>query len=238
MRPLRPLRAVDAAAIELRAAILGGALPIGADLPAERDLAAQLGINRLTLRAGLARLEAEGLVEARQGRSVRVVDWTRHAGLDLLVPLLTDAAATEPEADERLVGDLMALRREALVWAVGLACTRATRLDVERLERLAAGARLAEGDDERLEAELAGARGLLDAAGSLPLHLLYNTVERVLRKRPDLAARALADRAALLAIAERLPQLVAGRDPDLARAALGRALAEIDARAFPAGAAG
>jgi GntR family transcriptional regulator, transcriptional repressor for pyruvate dehydrogenase complex len=233
MEPVRPIRAVDAATVELRAAILGGAFAIGADLPPERILAGQLGINRLTLRAGLARLEAEGLVEAKQGRSVRVVDWTRRAGLDLLVPLLTESVAADAAADERLVCDLMLLRRVALVSAIGLASQRATRSDVERLERLAAGGRLADGAIELLDAHLAWARGLLDAAGSVPLQFLYNTVERVLRLRPDLAARALEDRAAVNALAERTPQLVAARDPEQAQLVLGRALAEIDARSFP-----
>ena len=233
MDPIRRLRAVDAAAIDLRAAILGGGLAIGADLPPERALAAQLGINRLTLRAALSWLEAEGLVEAKQGRSVRVLDWTRRAGVDLLVPLLTESVATDIAAEERLLSDVMALRRSALVAAVGLACQRATRADIERLERLAAGARLADGDDERLEADLAWARGLVDAAGSLPLSLLLNTVDRIFRLRPDLAARALADRAAVEDVYERLPSLVWGRDPDAAQRALGRALADLDARSFP-----
>ena len=47
--------------------ISAGYWAIGERLPAERKLAAELGISRNTLRGALRRLEARGLVEARQG---------------------------------------------------------------------------------------------------------------------------------------------------------------------------
>ena len=43
----------------LRGEILAGRLAAGARLPSERELSLALGVNRLTLRAALARLEAE-----------------------------------------------------------------------------------------------------------------------------------------------------------------------------------
>ncbi|MGB9226566.1 FadR/GntR family transcriptional regulator, partial [Mycobacterium sp.] len=55
-------------------AILDGAFPPGSTLPPERDLAEQLGVNRTSLRQGLARLQQMGLVEARQGSGTVVRD--------------------------------------------------------------------------------------------------------------------------------------------------------------------
>ncbi len=46
---------------------IGEYLP-GARLPVERDLAASLGVGRMTVRAALARLVARGLLETRRGR--------------------------------------------------------------------------------------------------------------------------------------------------------------------------
>lgn len=57
---------------QVRYAISVGQLPPGAGLPSIRDLEARLGVNRNTVRQAYLALEAEGLVELRQGREARV----------------------------------------------------------------------------------------------------------------------------------------------------------------------
>ncbi|WP_339097580.1 GntR family transcriptional regulator [Deinococcus sp. VB343] len=51
----------------LRQNIAAGKLRPGSALPAERELAARLGVSRVTLRQGLGLLEAEGLLRRRRG---------------------------------------------------------------------------------------------------------------------------------------------------------------------------
>ncbi len=51
----------------LRQRIESGELAPGSALPAERELAAHLGVSRVTLRQGLSLLEAEGLLRRRRG---------------------------------------------------------------------------------------------------------------------------------------------------------------------------
>ena len=51
----------------ITAIAIGEYLP-GARLPVERDLAASLGVGRMTVRAALARLLERGLIETRRGR--------------------------------------------------------------------------------------------------------------------------------------------------------------------------
>ena len=61
-----PLHAAIEADIE--AAIASGELPVGARLPPERELAAMLGVSRMTVRQALGALERDGLVRRVVGR--------------------------------------------------------------------------------------------------------------------------------------------------------------------------
>ena len=65
--PVARQSVVDAVADRLRGDILAGRLRPGTRLPSERELSLALGVNRLTLRASLARLEALGLITTRHG---------------------------------------------------------------------------------------------------------------------------------------------------------------------------
>ena len=73
-----PLQAVETKRLyrqiadQLRALIAAGELALGARLPPERDLAAQLGVSRPTVREALIALEVEGLVEVRMGSGIYV----------------------------------------------------------------------------------------------------------------------------------------------------------------------
>jgi GntR family transcriptional regulator, negative regulator for fad regulon and positive regulator of fabA len=65
-------------------AILEGHFPIGSALPAERELAAQLGVTRPTLREALQRLARDGWIEIHQGRPTRVRDYWHEGNLGVL----------------------------------------------------------------------------------------------------------------------------------------------------------
>jgi GntR family transcriptional regulator / MocR family aminotransferase len=57
----------------LRQSILSGALEEGTRLPATRQLAQELGINRITVESAYAGLEADGLIQARRGSGTYVM---------------------------------------------------------------------------------------------------------------------------------------------------------------------
>jgi GntR family negative regulator for fad regulon and positive regulator of fabA len=76
-----PARRAEAALVE---AILAGRHPPGSSLPAERALAAQLGVTRPTLREALQRLHRDGWLTIRHGRETRVNDFWREGGLNVL----------------------------------------------------------------------------------------------------------------------------------------------------------
>ncbi len=77
----------DAIADRLRSEILRGTYPAGVRLPAERDLASQLGANRSSVREALRKLEQNGLIEIRHGGGATVLP-IDEASLDVVRHLL------------------------------------------------------------------------------------------------------------------------------------------------------
>jgi DNA-binding FadR family transcriptional regulator len=71
-------------AAQLSALIASGEFAVGQRLPSERELAAQLGVSRPSLREALIALELEGLVEVRVGAGIWV---TAASGRDPATPV-------------------------------------------------------------------------------------------------------------------------------------------------------
>ncbi|EYT78435.1 MULTISPECIES: FadR/GntR family transcriptional regulator [unclassified Streptomyces] len=68
LRPVRAGNGFEEALEQILLVVRLGLVPAGERLPAERELAARLGISRVTLREVLKVLHEQGLVEARRGR--------------------------------------------------------------------------------------------------------------------------------------------------------------------------
>jgi len=68
LRPVRGHHAFEACVEQLATAIRLGVYPRGSQLPAERELAEQLGVSRATLREAIAALRAAELVQTTRGR--------------------------------------------------------------------------------------------------------------------------------------------------------------------------
>lgn len=79
LQTVEPRRLYRQIAEQLRALIGQGEFAIGARLPAERDLARQLGVSRPSVREALIALEVEGWVEVRTGSGVYVLDRAHRA---------------------------------------------------------------------------------------------------------------------------------------------------------------
>ena len=80
IQPLQPKRLYRHIAEQLRSLITAGEWAVGTRLPAERDLARQLGVSRPSVREALIAMEVEGWVEVRTGSGVYVLDRSSHAG--------------------------------------------------------------------------------------------------------------------------------------------------------------
>jgi len=74
LQTVEPQRLYRQIAEQLRALINQGEFAVGTRLPAERDLAKQLGVSRPSVREALIAMEVEGWVEVRTGSGVYVLD--------------------------------------------------------------------------------------------------------------------------------------------------------------------
>ncbi|HYU18892.1 MAG TPA: GntR family transcriptional regulator [Chloroflexota bacterium] len=105
----------------IRAAIQSGELRPGQALPTEKQLAAQYGVSRPTVRSALATLRAEGLIDAQQGRGafVRLRPATRR----LPAPQLSDAVMQSthtPDAQQHIIEAGPAPARGAVAELLGI----------------------------------------------------------------------------------------------------------------------
>jgi GntR family transcriptional repressor for pyruvate dehydrogenase complex len=95
-----------------------GALGPGARLPAERDLARQVGVSRPTVRAGLRTLAALGVVRSRRGSGTYIPEGPPTLG--------TEALSFLAALHKFTVDDVFEARRTLEVGAAGFAAERAT----------------------------------------------------------------------------------------------------------------
>ena len=116
---------------DLRLQILRGTLGPGERLLGERELAAQYGTNRNTLREAVRRLEQARLVTVRHGQGVTVADFRRTGTMELLAPLF-EASSDYTELSQ-IVQDILPARLLVLEFAGRLAVQRADHSDVKRL---------------------------------------------------------------------------------------------------------
>lgn len=73
LKTVEPQRLYRQIADQLRALIRAGELAAGSRLPAERELAKQLGVSRPSVREALIALEVEGAIEVRTGSGIYVL---------------------------------------------------------------------------------------------------------------------------------------------------------------------
>jgi GntR family negative regulator for fad regulon and positive regulator of fabA len=104
--PKRPAAYAEEAVLT---AIMDGTYPPGSTLPGERDLAAQLGVTRPTLRETLQRLACEGWLTIQQGKPTLVNDFWREGGLGVLGALVRYSRKLPPDFVPNLLQVRLAL---------------------------------------------------------------------------------------------------------------------------------
>ncbi|MBW1811050.1 MAG: FadR family transcriptional regulator [Deltaproteobacteria bacterium] len=223
MKAIRAPRTADLVASWLRDQIFEGKIKAGELLPSERKLAEIFKINRHTLRSALAHLEAEGLVRARQGEGVRVLDYRKSGGLEMIANL-------PKEHQNDILAQILELRRAVAIEAIALACLRATTEQIDEMLVLAA---LQEDETDTIDymkRDLEFARLVLRAADNLPMELLFNSVDRFYRARPDIARHRFDNLEETRGTYNLVVELISRRDPAVARDVVKAALEYVDAK--------
>jgi GntR family transcriptional repressor for pyruvate dehydrogenase complex len=228
LAPVARQSVVDAVADRLRGEILAGRLRPGSRLPSERELSLALGVNRLTLRASLARLEALGLITTRHGAGTVVASWRERAGLEMLGTLVRGLKLADPAWHE-LVRSALELRRILASEAVALAAERHTEEDIDAIATCAQVLR--EHADDPLafaRADLAFMRAVCRAGRNLGMELFLNTFARWPDEHPQLVTILYDDTAASAAFYDPVIDVIKSRDSEAARTIVRRALEALD----------
>ena len=168
-----PLQVVEAQRLyrqiaeQLRALITAGEWTAGSRLPAERDLARQLGVSRPSVREALIAMEVENWVEVRTGSGVYVLDRT-------LQPSQARAAKVSP--DEWGPLELIRARRVVEGEIAAIAATQAKRRHLDAMGR-AMSSMAADADRGMLplDGDRAFHTAVVEACGNI---VLIETVQR------------------------------------------------------------
>lgn len=122
-------RVADQIVDDLRGQILSGALPDGARLSSEQELAIHYGVSGPTIREAIRVLTAMGLLSTRNGSRTTVT-----ARSDTLLVM---AIASVIQFDRMGAGDVLGLLGALNAHAIGLAVERASDEDIDRLRSAA-----------------------------------------------------------------------------------------------------
>ncbi len=207
---------------DLLAKILSGEMKPGDWLPAERDMAEQLGVSRSSLHHAILQLERDGFLKILPRRGTQVADYRRKPTPQSLSLIM---AYGSEELDEPLFHDLMDFRRWVETECVRRACAGGSE-DVLK-EMRAVAERLTEENAPVTELIYRYHDLLTQASGNSIFTMMFRAFEPVLTvligRHYRLQAVDLQDAAAMH---RELAEHIAAKDPDAAAACVERILAQ------------
>jgi DNA-binding FadR family transcriptional regulator len=151
-------------------------LKAGSELPAERELAERLGVNRGALREAIKRLQQAGLVAVRHGGNHVVLDYLEEGGMELLPSLLV---TPQGRLNNTVIRSVMAMR-SSLAPDIAAAAARKPNLPLAgELEALLAQMRAPGTNLKTLQSHaLAFWKLLVQHGGNIAFRLAFNSMTR------------------------------------------------------------
>lgn len=125
----------EIAETRLLEAILDGTFPIDSNLPGERNLAAQIGVTRPTLREALQRLSRDGWLDIQHGKPTRVRDYWQEGSLAVLAALAQSPQFQSPDFVSYLLEIRLLLAPTYTRQALAQSCTQISEL-LEKADHL------------------------------------------------------------------------------------------------------
>ena len=168
-------RISDAVAAKLERRILEGSLKPGDRLSPERELAAELGVSRPSLREAIQKLASKGMVQSRQGGGTYVTDALESSFSDTW----QDMMGNHPNLREDMLEFRRMLEGQAAEWAA----ERATDADLQRLEKnfaMLTAAFEADDTEKRSAADIAFHQAIGDAAHNVLIGHLSGALLRMM----------------------------------------------------------
>ncbi|WP_028709558.1 FadR/GntR family transcriptional regulator [Propionicicella superfundia] len=172
---------VDNLTGELLGDIVAGRLVAGGSLPSEADLAVRFGVNRLTIREAVRKLQAQGIVHTVAGRRSEVNPISRWTDIGAALQVV-EARIGPAESSIQL----LQLRRMIETGACALAATRMDPAGLRRLEGEVDGMREAAAANDvaaYVVHDIAFHDVILDSCGNQFLRILLDPLQELLRER-------------------------------------------------------
>ncbi len=218
LQTVEPQRLYRQIAEQLRTLISAGEWAVGARLPAERDLARQLGVSRPSVREALIAMEVEGWVEVRTGSGVYVLDRSS-------APSHSNGRAAQISPDEWGPLELIRARRVVEGEVAAMAATQAKRKHIDAMDKAIASMKF---DADRGVLPLNGDRAfhsaIVESCGNV---VLIETIQRFWDSRRGPLFERLGGHfetveswRSAIAEHEAIFDAVCKHDPDAARAAM------------------
>jgi GntR family transcriptional regulator, transcriptional repressor for pyruvate dehydrogenase complex len=190
--------------------IFRGEFPPGSRLPAERQLALRLGVDRTTLRMALKQLQRLNLVAIRHGSGIEVSDYRAVGGLDLLAAMF---GLDDVPLDTSLILEAIEFWQEGFSMTAAKAIARMSLEELRGIEHLLDRSIELVGDtDAFLEVQLAIQDELARLSGSVMFRMLGNST-RPVRRRIMRLLPATVDMTASLSEMKRLLRLAVATRP-------------------------
>jgi len=151
-------------------------LKAGTELPAERELAEQLGVNRGALREAIKRLQQAGLVAVRHGGNHVVQDYLEEGGMELLPSLLVNP---QGKLNNTVIRSIMAMRSSLAPDIAAAAARKPNPALARELEEILAQMRAPGTNLKTLQSHaLAFWKKLVENGGNIAFRLAFNSMTK------------------------------------------------------------
>lgn len=214
LTPVKRRSLSDAVFEQLREQIVLGRFEPGSPLPAERELAETLNVNRGALREALKRLEQARLITVQHGGGTRVLDFRRTAGMELLSELLVDGTG---KFDVQVARSVVEMRSVLAPDIARLCAERGGAQAADELDRIVAEMRAAKDDLEKLQLlAMDFWAALVDGSKNVAYRLSYNSLRETYARLRDLLLDTLSDELSHVAGYAAVAKAVRAQDSKLA----------------------